>query len=81
MEMQRGSECHVAPVSERSDDQSPTVAQVLVPVPELCVGLLHCAVVYLLHRRGGVRVFGGDTLFVTLRVHFRLSEIFVNKQF
>jgi hypothetical protein len=50
VEMKSGGEGHVAPVRERGDDQTSAVPEVLVPVTELGVRLLDCAVVYLLGR-------------------------------
>jgi hypothetical protein len=44
-----GGQGHVAAVSEGGDDQAARVAQVFVAVLELGVGLLHHAVVILLH--------------------------------
>ena len=51
MKVKGGREGHVAAISEGGDDQAPRVAQVLVAILELGVGLSHDAVVILLKGR------------------------------
>ena len=51
VKVEGGGEGHVAAVGEGGDDQAPRVAQVLVAVLELGVGLSHDAVVVLLKGR------------------------------
>lgn len=42
---------HVLPVCEGGDDQTTRVAQVLVAISKVCVGLFDDTVVYILHKQ------------------------------
>lgn len=51
VEMQGRGQCHVAAVSERGDDQTTGVTQILIAVLELGVRLLHHTVVNVLENK------------------------------